>query len=44
MSNKPYVEGMQGLRQSSAAGPHKDKRTKRIRTRGAAKARAVKEW
>jgi hypothetical protein len=35
---------MVGKRQSSAASKHKDKRDKRARTRGAQKARAMKEW
>lgn len=43
-SNLAYATAMVGKRVSSAAGPHKDKRTKRVRTRGAAKARAMKEW
>lgn len=42
--NKPLMHAFQGLRSSSAAGKHADKRTKRARTRGASKARAMKEW
>jgi hypothetical protein len=37
------VRRMQELRRSGAAGKHADKRGKRVRTRGAAKARALKE-
>jgi hypothetical protein len=39
----PIVARLQGLRFSGAAGKHKDKRTKRQRTRAAAKARAMKD-
>ena len=35
---------LQELRRSGAAGKHADRRTKRTRTRGAAKARALKDW
>ena len=38
------VRAMQELRRSGAAGKHADKRNKRVRTRGAATARAVREW
>jgi len=38
------VRAMQELRRSGAAGKHADKRSKRVRTRGAATARAVREW
>lgn len=38
------VRRMQELRRSGAAGKHKDKRTKRSRTRSAAKAHALREW
>lgn len=31
------------LRRSNAAGKHQDRRSRRIRTRGAAKAKALKE-
>jgi hypothetical protein len=37
------VRAMQELRRSGAAGKHADKRSKRARTRGAAKARAIRE-
>lgn len=40
-SNKPLAEAMLGKRMSSAAGPHKDKRDKRARTRAASKARTM---
>jgi hypothetical protein len=35
--NKKYIEGMRALRHGNAAQPHKDKRTKRKRTRSAKK-------
>jgi hypothetical protein len=35
--NKKYIEAMRALRRSNAAQPHKDKRTKRKRTRKAKK-------
>jgi len=38
------VRRMQELRRSGAAGKHADKRSKRARTRGAANARALKDW
>jgi hypothetical protein len=38
------VRAMQELRRSGAAGKHADRRSKRVRTRGAAKARAMREW
>lgn len=44
MDNKNYVHGMQELRRSNASGTHKDKRSRRARTRAAAKIRAMKEW
>lgn len=37
------VARLQGLRFSGAAGKHKDRRTKRARTRAASKARAMKD-
>jgi hypothetical protein len=43
MSNKPYMQGMQELRRSNASGKHQDRRTRRMRTRSAAKTRAMKE-
>lgn len=43
-ANLALAQAMQGLRRSNAAGKHADKRTKRARTRSAAKARAMKEW
>ena len=39
----PRVVAMLGKRTSNAAGKHADKRTRRTRTRSAAKARAVKD-
>jgi hypothetical protein len=38
------VRRMQELRRSGAAGTHADRRTRRTRTRGAAKAAALKGW
>lgn len=43
-SNKEYVEGMQQLRQSGAAGVHQDRRTKRKRTRSAQVRAAINEY
>lgn len=37
------VEHIQGLRRGNAAGKHGDRRTKRVRDRGAAKRAALKE-
>lgn len=42
--NRPLAIAMVGKRTSSAAGKHADKRTKRARTRGAAKCRAIGEY
>lgn len=39
----PIVARLQALRFSGAAGKHKDRRTRRARTRAASKARAMKE-
>lgn len=39
--NKAYIEGMRQIRRSNAAGTHEDKRTKRARTRSAAKRKAI---
>lgn len=41
--NEPYMRAMQELRRSNASGKHQDRRTRRQRTRAAAKARAMKE-
>jgi hypothetical protein len=38
-----YARDIHGLRSSNAAGTHADGRERRARTRGAAKARAVRE-
>lgn len=43
-ANPARAQAMVEKRRSNAAGKHADKRTKRARTRGAAKARALKEW
>jgi hypothetical protein len=42
--NPAYVEAMQLLRRSGAAGTHGDVRLKRLRTRGEAKRASLKEW
>ncbi len=42
--NKARVTAVQNLRRSGAAGTHGDRRTKRLRTRAARKAAAVREW
>lgn len=38
------VRRTENLRRSGAAGKHGDRRTKRLKTRGAQKARAMKEY
>ena len=38
------VQRTEGLRRSGAAGKHGDRRQKRLKTRGAQKARAMKEY
>jgi len=38
-----YVEKLQQLRRSGAAGTHADRHTRRQRTRGAAKRKAIQE-
>lgn len=43
-ANPALAQAMVEKRRSNAAGKHSDKRTKRARTRSAAKARAMKEW
>lgn len=43
-ANPARAQAMVEKRRSNAAGKHADKRTKRVRTRSAAKARAMKEW
>lgn len=43
-ANLALALAMNGKRSSNAAGKHADKRTKRTRTRAAAKARALKEF
>lgn len=42
--NKARVKAVLNLRRSGAAGAHGDRRTKRVRTRAARKAAALKEW
>lgn len=41
---KSRVTAVQERRRSGAAGAHRDRRTKRVRTRAARKAAAIKEW
>jgi len=41
--NKPLMVAMTGKRFSNAAGKHGDKRDKRARTRGASRARALRD-
>jgi hypothetical protein len=41
--NKARVAAVQNLRRSGAAGTHGDRRTKRLRTRAARRAAAIKE-
>lgn len=38
------LRAVQELRRSGAAGKHRDKRDKRARTRGASKARAMRDF
>jgi hypothetical protein len=42
--NKPYIEAMRDLRKGSRTSPHRDARTKRLRTKGAAMQAAMKEY
>lgn len=41
--NKKYIEAMRLLRQSNAAGTHKDRRERRKRTRDAKKRKAIND-
>lgn len=43
VGNEALMRATQERRRSNAAGPHKDKRERRARTRAAARARAIKE-
>ena len=43
VGNPALALAMQGKRSSGAAGPHADRRTRRVKTRGASKARAIRE-
>ena len=43
VANPALALAMLGKRSSGAAGPHADRRTRRVRTRGASKARAIRE-
>lgn len=43
IANKPYIEGMRGIRQSNASGTHLDKRYKRNRTRNAQLRNAIRD-
>lgn len=42
--NRPLWDAMQGKRGSSAAEPHKDRRTRRKRTRATARAAAMRSF
>lgn len=44
MSSNRKVAQVQNLRRSGAAGKHGDRRTKRVKTRAAHKARAMRDW
>lgn len=41
LGNDAYINAMRGLRGSSAASPHQDRRNRRARTRGSANRRAI---
>lgn len=43
-ANPAFALAMQELRRSSAAGTHGDRRTKRLRDRGAQKRAALREY
>lgn len=43
VANPALAAAMRGLRGSSAASPHADRRTRRARTRGAATSRALRD-
>lgn len=42
IANKKYAREIHELRRSNASGVHKDKRTKRVRTRGSSKKAAIR--
>lgn len=42
-ANPELAEAMRGKRGSSAAGPHGDRRTKRLRERGARRRKAISD-
>lgn len=42
-ASKEQLSARLGRRQSNAAGPHRDKRTKRLRTRGDKRRNAIRE-
>jgi len=44
VANPERWKAMHGLRSSSAAQPHADGRTKRVRTRSAARSAAVRDF
>ena len=44
LPNPEFSQAMHALRSSNAAVRHEDKRTKRARTRSAAKAHALSDW
>lgn len=43
VGNPALALAMVEKRRSGAAGPHADRRTRRVKTRGAAKSRAIRE-
>jgi len=43
VANPEYIAAMRGLRRSSAAQPHEDRRTRRARTRGASLRRDLRD-
>lgn len=43
VANPAYIAAMRGLRSSSAASPHADRRTRRARTRGASLRRDLRD-
>jgi len=44
LPNPEFQRAMHGLGSSSATQAHQDRRTKRARTRSAAKSKAIRDW
>lgn len=44
LPNPEFQRAMHGLGSSSATEPHKDRRTRRARTRAAAKDKSLRDW